>query len=171
MARHKPGKGAAAGLVGGLVGTVVMTEFQEAWSKASKALKRDGQQSQQQPSAEQSEDATMRAAGKIAVLGGRQLSHAEKAKFAPLVHYSFGTLSGAAYGLAMEKAGVKGGFIPGLIFGAALFALADEIAVPALKLSGKASETPLSGHISAFAAHLVYGVSTELARRGLRAAI
>jgi hypothetical protein len=58
-----------------------------------------------------------------------------------------------------------------VLFGAALFALADEVAVPARGLSGKPSETPASMHLYAAAAHCVYGMATEIARRGLRAAI
>jgi hypothetical protein len=82
-----------------------------------------------------------------------------------------GTLQGAAYGGVTELTGTGGGLIPGLVFGGALFAVADEVAVPALGLSGKPSESPLSSHLYGLAAHVVYGLSTELARRGLRAAI
>lgn len=171
--RHEPGKGAVAGLLGGLVGTIVMTQFQNAWNKVAQARKNKGrQQSSQQPQdREQKEDATMRAAGKIALLGGRKLSHEQKTKFGPVVHYSFGTLQGGLYGLTLEMAGVKGGFVPGLTFGAALFAIADEIAVPALKLSAKPTESPLSSHVYGLASHLVYGISTEATRRGIRAAL
>jgi uncharacterized membrane protein YagU involved in acid resistance len=113
----------------------------------------------------------MKAAGKIAALGGRQLSYEQKKKFGPVVHYSFGTLQGGAYGGIAELTGMAGGFVPGLIFGAALFVVADEIAVPALGLSSKPTEFPVSSHLYGLAAHLVYGVSTEMARRGLRAAM
>src|SRR5579872_6148836 len=68
-------KGLVSGLVGGLVGTIVMTAFQNGWSKASQALKRgDGQQQSSQGQGE-SEDATMKAAGKLAEAFGRPLSH------------------------------------------------------------------------------------------------
>ena len=170
------GKGILAGLIGGLVGTIVMTEFQNAWSKASEALKSGNsepkkQSGQKQGEQEEKEDATMKAAEKIAELGGRQLSHEQKKKLGPVVHYSFGTLQGAIYGGATELTGTPGGFFPGLIFGAALFTVADEIAVPALGLTGKPSEWPLSSHLYALASHLVYGVSTEITRRGLRATL
>jgi hypothetical protein len=35
------GKGVLAGILGGLIGTIVMSEFQNAWNKASKALTRE----------------------------------------------------------------------------------------------------------------------------------
>jgi putative membrane protein len=168
------GKGLVAGLVGGLIGTVVMTEFQNGWSAASKALK-NGNTEQNKPTNQQqneeSEDATMKAAGKIASIAGRQLSHAQRKKLGPVVHYSFGTLQGALYGSIAEMAGNSEGLLPGLVFGSALFLAVDEVAVPALGLSGKPTEYPISSHLYGLAAHLVYGVSTEIARRGFRAVL
>ncbi|MGH9352975.1 MAG: hypothetical protein ACRD2G_12575, partial [Terriglobia bacterium] len=99
-------KGLVAGLVGGLVGTIVMTEFQKAWSKTAQAMSNgeaDGQGQQE------SENATMKAAGKIAHIGGRELSHEQKKKAGPVVHYSFGTLQGAAYGAVTELTRTPGG--------------------------------------------------------------
>ena len=54
--RHS-GKGILAGLIGGLVGTIVMTQFQNAWSKASQAVKNknsdQGSQEEQKHQGEQ----------------------------------------------------------------------------------------------------------------------
>lgn len=170
------GKGALAGLIGGLIGTIVMTQFQNAWSKASGIRQnsnstQEGQGEQKQQDEHENEDATMKAAGKIAHLGGRQLSRGQKKKLGPVVHYAFGSLQGALYGGVIELTGTAGGFVPSLEFGAALFIIADEVAVPALVLSGKPSESPLSSHLYGLAAHLIYGFSTEIARRGLRATL
>lgn len=166
------GKGLVAGLVGGLIGTIVMNEFQKAWSKTAQAMQNgDHGQERQRQGEQESEDATMKAAAKIARIGGRELSHEQKKKAGPVVHYSFGTLQGGIYGAVTELTRTPGGFLPGVLFGAALFALADEVAVPALGFSGKPSETPVPTHLYAAAAHCVYGVATEMARRGLRAAI
>ena len=169
---HNTTKGVLSGVVGGLVGTIVMTQFQNAWSKASHSAKGNGSpqpEQAQESNQQQSEDATMKAAGKIASITGRKLSHQQKARFGPAVHYSFGTLQGGAYGAALEMADVDGGLLPALTFGAALFGLADELAVPALGLSGKPTDYPLSSHLYGLASHLVYGFSTEIARRGFRA--
>jgi putative membrane protein len=169
---RKWNKGLLAGMVGGLVGTIVMTGFQHAWFSASDQINSNGKRRRKDAKAEQKqgEDATMKAAGKIAEWSGKKLSHEQKKAAGPLVHYGFGTLQGAMYGTVAELAGASG-FLPSLIFGAALFTVADEIAVPKLGLSGKPSETPLSGHLYGLASHLVYGLSTEIVRRGLRAAI
>lgn len=164
------GKGVVAGLVGGLIGTIAMNEFQKAWSKTAQAVQKSDH-AQAQQGEQESESATMKAAGKIAHIGGREISYEQKKKAAPVVHYGFGTLQGALYGAMTELTRTPGGFVPGLIFGAALFALADEVAVPALGLSGKPKEYPASTHLHAAAAHCVYGMATEIARRGLRAAI
>ena len=172
--RRDTGKGILAGLAGGLIGTIVMTQFQNAWSKAAQAAKSNGRQAQQeeqQSSQEEKEDSTMKAAGKIASVAGRQLSHEQKEKLGPVVHYSFGTLQGAVYAAAMELTETSGGLLPGLLFGASLFVVADEITVPALGLSGKPTESPLSSHLYGLASHLVYGISTEMVRRGVRATL
>jgi len=70
-----------------------------------------------------------------------------------------------------QLSGIRGGFPAGLFLGAALFGIADEVAVPALGLSGKPSEFPLSSHLYGLASHLVYGVTTEITRRAMRAAL
>lgn len=164
-------RGLLSGMVGGLIGTIVMTQFQTAWSKAAEELKPAQQQKAPQGDSEK-EDATMKAAGKAATLVGHELSHETKKKLGPVVHYGFGTLQGAIYGTVLEAVGeCGGGFIAGLAFGAALFALADEVAVPYLGLGAKPSETPMKSHLYALGAHLVYGVSTEVTRKGLRASV
>ena len=171
--RHDPAKGILAGLAGGLIGSIVMTEFQRLWTKTSEAVENDnsGEKRTAEQPAQEKEDSTMRAAGKIAELAGRELSTDEKKKYGMLVHYVFGTAVGAVYGEAMELTGARGVLVPGLAFGAALFALADEVAVPAMGLSEKPTESPISSHAFGLASHLVYGLSTEIARRGVRAAM
>lgn len=170
--RHM-GKGVIAGLLGGLIGTIVMTEFQTAWGKANQVLKNGNGSSREQQfeSEEHKEDATMKAAGKLAHMGGRELSYEQKKKAGPVIHYSFGMLQGAAYGAMTELTRTPGGFLPGALFGAGLFALADEVGVPALGLSEKPAEIPISTHLYGMTAHLVYGFATEFARRGVRAAL
>jgi uncharacterized membrane protein YagU involved in acid resistance len=166
-----PVKGLLAGAAAGLIAAWVMNQFQSGWSKASEKLKsgeqNEASQSEQKQNQAEQEDATMKAAGKLAhAVLGRELSKDEKKKAGPLVHYAFGTFSGAMYGLVGE-------FLPlarigfGTAFGAALFLVADELTVPALGLSGKATEAPLSSHFYALSSHLVYGASAEAVRRGI----
>ena len=170
------GKGLVSGIAAGFVGTIAMTQFQTAWGKASKAIHGNGSQAQDSDQHDRtknaSEDSTMRTAGKLAHLAGRELSHEQKVKGGPIVHYGFGTMMGALYGMGMEVAPesmrVKKLPYRALGFGSALFVGADEIALPALGLAGKVTETPPSSHLYGYASHLVYGFAAELVRKGVR---
>jgi hypothetical protein len=117
---------------------------------------------------DQGEDATMKTAEKLAepVLG-RQLTKSEKQAAGPVVHYTFGTLMGATYGVASELAPVTKALY-GLPYGAALFIAADEIAVPALGLAKSPAQTPPSTHFYGLVSHLVYAATLETVRRGVR---
>lgn len=166
-------KGLAAGLVGGLAGSFAMNQFQNVWSKASEAMQSSNHpQSEDQPKQQKSEpDATMKAAEKISEnIAHQQLSEEQQKKAGPWVHYAFGTAVGGAYGAATEfMPATKKGL--GLPFGAAVFVGADEIGVPALGLAKSSAQVPLSQHAYGLVSHFVYGLTTELVRRGLRAAI
>ena len=166
-------KGAVAGAAGGLVASWVMNQFQAALSKASGAIGNDGSQADGQEASEQqsNDDATMKAADAIAKsLLDRTLTKPEKQSAGPAVHYAFGSTVGAMYGAVAE-------LVPrttaawGVPFGTAVWLGADEVAVPALGLSKAPVEYPLSTHASALAAHLVYGLTTDLVRRGVRATL
>jgi putative membrane protein len=80
----------------------------------------------------------------------------------PIVHYAFGALTGGVYGgLAEYSSKVTSGF--GTSYGGTLFSTADFLAVPALNLA-----QPTSALATPFAAHVVYGATTEFVRRILR---
>jgi hypothetical protein len=169
--KPRPIRGLLAGAAGGLFAAWIMTGFQSAWSKVSEQLQSQGSKEsgqQQQSGSGDSEDATMKAAGKVAhAMLDRDLSKEEKKKGGSLVHYAFGTFSGAVYGLLSEYVpAARLGF--GTAFGALLFVAADELTVPALGLSPKPTETPLSSHVYGIASHLVYGANTEAVRKGIR---
>jgi putative membrane protein len=169
-------KGAVAGVVGGLVASWVMNGFQAGLSKASEAVagpegrgrSRKKGRSQQQSGGE---DATMKAAEAIseAVLD-RTLTKKEKRTAGPVLHYAFGSTVGAVYGAIAELA-PRSTTAWGLPFGAAVWLGADEMAVPMFGLSKSPREYPASTHASALAAHLVYGLTTDLVRRAVRAAL
>jgi hypothetical protein len=117
------------------------------------------------------DNAAERTANIIAVKGfDHELSESEKHAAGKVAHYAFGATTGAVYGMAAE-------FIPevtvgaGLPFGAAVWLVADEIVVPALGLSRGPTHIPLSKHSVSLAAHLVYGVTTDIVRRVARNAL
>lgn len=138
---------ATAGLFAGLAASWVMTKFQSALSS---------RQTQQQD-----DPANVKAAEKIAESTGRGLTKSEKQVGGEIMHYAVGGLSGAVYG-ALAPLVPLPHLATGAIFGTAVWAIADEIAVPALGLSMPPTEYPVSTHARALAAHLVYGISTAL---------
>lgn len=178
-------KGLLAGAVGGLAASFVMNAFQAAWSRRAHGQSRShGAQSLQtgEPrggdawprglagarDAAESRDAAERvAAGAAAALAGRELTRGEQDAGGTLVHYLYGTATGAAYGLAAELAPAAAAAY-GLPFGAAVWIGADELIVPALGLSKPAEDYPASVHAYSFASHLVYGLTTELVRGAAR---
>jgi putative membrane protein len=153
-------RGILAGMAGGLAAAWMMNEFMAGPGRKL-------QQSVQ--SDEPKQDATMKAADAIVhTATGEHLSRAEKEKGGPIVHYAFGALTGGLYGgLAEYSSAVTSGF--GTSFGGILFSGADLLAVPAFKLAPSPADQPASALASPFAAHIVYGVTTELVRRILRA--
>ncbi|PYV65874.1 MAG: hypothetical protein DMG95_00525 [Acidobacteria bacterium] len=174
MRKHEIWKGVVAGSVAGLAGSLAMNQFQNVWSKASEKLKANGNRESGNSSRQESEDATMKAAGKVAESAGYHLSHEQKKKAAPFVHYGFGAAMGALYGTVAElgpREVRRHPVLSGIGFGSMLFAGADEAAVPALGLSGSPRETPASSHIYALASHIVYGATAGAIRKLIRAAI
>ena len=117
------------------------------------------------PHESQGKDATVKTAQRISSnLLRHALSPDEEKKAGPFVHYAYGTGLGALYGgMAATYKRSQSGF--GSAYGAAAWALGDEIAVPVLRLGAKPAETPLNQHFQALAAHLVYGVTLESVRR------
>jgi putative membrane protein len=175
--KHCLGAGMIAGAIGGVVAAWVMNVFMEnAGPRVQQVAQKFDHSAQQQisqaPSSndEPKEDATMKAADAVvsAATGGRHLSMEGKQKGGPVVHYAFGALMGALYGMGAEYSStVRSGF--GTTFGSILFAGADLWAVPALGLSGSSSDAPISSLATPFSAHIVYGATTEGVRRLVRA--
>lgn len=167
--------GIAAGIAGGLAASWVMNVFMaKAGTKLQEAVEDiAGQPHPQQAEPadqEPKEDATMKTADAVVatVTGGRHLSFEQREKGGPIVHYAFGALMGGVYGaLAEYSPATRAGF--GTAFAGALFAGADLVAVPALNLSGSPADAPATTLVSPFAAHVVYGVTTEAVRRLIRA--
>lgn len=169
MAEKHPVRGILAGMIGGLVASWVMNEFTAAAGPKLAELVETSQEQQVVKSQSDSEDATMKAADAIAgvATGGQHLTHEERAHGGPMVHYAFGALMGGVYGgLAEYSAIARSGF--GTTFGSALFAGGDLVAVPALHFSQPLSDFPASSFASPYAAHLAYGLTTELVRRLVR---
>lgn len=165
-------KGLAAGVIGGLAASFVMEQFQALWTKLAEGdkQKQNGQQ-QASSSSEEEEPANEKAAEAISEsVFHHDLTKPEKKTAGEAVHYAMGATSGAIYG-AMAEVIPEVAVGEGLPFGAAVWLLADDVVVPALGLSKPPTAYPASRHIYALASHLVYGLTTDLVRRGVRAVL
>ena len=158
-------KGVVAGIAGGLLASFLMEQFQALWSGIAAQITNN------KTSNAGEEPATVKAVNAISLrTWGRPLSKASQPIAAEAVHYAVGGVSGGIYGGLAEM-------IPtlevgeGLGCGAGLWLIADEITVPALKLSKPPTAFPVSKHIYALASHLVYGWVTEQVRRAVRRAL
>lgn len=156
-------RGALAGIAGGLIASYAMNQFQAALAKTAPQAQPAGQQ------AASPEPLAVKVANAVShKILDRDLSSSEKDVAGEAVHYAFGAAAGAIYGVVAEAAKApRFGF--GALFGSVLWFLGDEVAAPQLGLSKPASAYPASVHASAWASHLVYGITTDLVRRGLRA--
>jgi len=159
-------KGIAAGIAGGLLASFVMNQFQALLKKATE------KEEEKKPSAkakqQEGDDATVKAASAISEgVFHHPLSADEKKVAGPAVHYAMGATMGALYG-ALAELDSRAALGAGIPFGAAVWLGADEVAVPALGLGKPPTQTPASTHASALASHAVYGLTTDLVRRGLR---
>jgi putative membrane protein len=156
-----------------------MNRFQDVWAKLAVSPSSEAQSSRQaegqeggrelrKEGGEEPDDATVKTASAISEgIFDHKLTRGEKKFAGPAVHYAFGTSVGGLYGAAAELAPevTKGAGLP---FGAAFWLVADETALPLLGLSKGPTAYPISTHVYALASHLVYGLTAELVRRGVR---
>jgi len=163
-------RGILAGMAGGLAAAWVMNEFMAGPGQKLQQAVQTEQANREQAAhrSEPKEDATMKAAdAMVYTTTGEHLSRPEKEKAGPIVHYAFGALTGGLYGgLAEYSSAVRSGF--GTSFGSVLFSGADLLAVPAFNLAPSPTDQPASALASPFAAHVVYGATTEFVRRIVR---
>jgi putative membrane protein len=153
-------KGAVAGLIGGIVASFVMSQFQTLVSALSEEEKKSKKK--------KDEPANVKTAEAISEnVFDHRLKKSEKEPAGEAAHYAMGATSGLIYGIASEIAPVTTVGL-GIPFGAAVWLAADDVIIPALGLAKPATEYPLSTHAYALSSHLIYGLTTDLVRRGVR---
>jgi methylthioribose-1-phosphate isomerase len=172
----------ASGLAAGVIATVVMDQFLKLASSGQKALEKQKklsegesewavahEQAMEEQQAAEQEGSTEKVARKVAETAGHHLTPEGKKSAGQAVHYTFGTLVGVLYACTAEllPEATTGA---GTAFGTVLFLAADEIAVPAFRLAPPPTKQPASDQLEHWAAHVVYGVTLELARTLLRKA-
>jgi putative membrane protein len=165
--------GVVAGLIGGLVGTWAMTEFQAIWRSkgdhdpdmAPAGGRHDARDRQERTDASSANLSVVNAVASGSI--DRRLTREELERAVPAMHYAFGAAMGAIYG-GLREVSPSVRTMGGSGWGTTVWAGADGLALPLLGLSPKGAY-PLETHAQSYAAHLVYGVTTEMVRRGVRA--
>ena len=179
-------KGLMAGAVGGLAAAWTMNQFQALWSRLAEGEERShGAQSMQQGtpqhgigrklelrgSDDADDNAAVRAANAVSELVFEHpLTKGEKEAGGAVAHYAMGVGSGALYG-ALAELVPEATVGTGMPFGVAVWIVADELVVPSLGLSKSPTKYPLETHAYSIASHIVYGLTTEVVRGTVRAAL
>ncbi|MCC6142949.1 MAG: DUF1440 domain-containing protein [Candidatus Hydrogenedentes bacterium] len=186
----EPLKGIAAGLLGGLAGSVAMQVFQtcvthltrekhhqrdlrdrptQNWAHpGAPAYLHELETQRRARESQKREPATVKSAEALSqALRHRRIPNLYRSYAVEVVHLGFGTTLGGAYGL-MAEYWPETTWAQGTAFGAGVMLTGDEIAAPGLGLAPPPQEVPASAHLYAFCSHLVYGVTCELVRQGVR---
>ncbi len=101
-------------------------------------------------------------------LVGEEPSQETKSDLSWAVHIGYGLLVASGY-LAL-RGHARGHLVrDGLLFGAGLWLLGDELALPLLGLSDKPTAYDPTQHLQSFAQHLGFGVATAATTRALEA--
>jgi hypothetical protein len=147
------------GAIAGMSAAWVMTRFTSFWIRA--IAPRSGASSPEASSLDLDDRATASLAKVMAFhLLSRTLTPREARVIVPFVRYGIGAIAGAAYGLVTSRA--SAGVVPGATWGIAIWLLGDEVVLPLLERSTKSTPEPRTAHAQALAAHIVYGITTDL---------
>jgi uncharacterized membrane protein YagU involved in acid resistance len=87
-----------------------------------------------------------------------------------VVHLAFGSAWGGVYGLVAGTLPSAAGLRGGLVFGASVWLLSDDVLLPAFGLAAWPHHYPVKNHLYALAAHAVYGTAVAGVFEGLRRA-
>ncbi|HXS99076.1 MAG TPA: DUF1440 domain-containing protein [Elusimicrobiota bacterium] len=154
-------KDALAGLIGGLVAAAVMNVFMETGMEAMKNSLSHAELERRTVKSPEGMSPTAKTASAVAErVAGKKLSVRDAERMDPVVHYAFGGLLGALYGVLSRRAPAVGAG-RGTGYGTAVWLGADVAALPALRLSRAPNEYPASTHAFGLGAHLVYGATLD----------
>jgi uncharacterized membrane protein YagU involved in acid resistance len=144
-----------AGAVAGAAGSWLMSPVQKAITK-----KLPEQAKAREEAVSPKENAPTKVGRVAAETVGVEVPEEQRPKLGQVVHFAYGTAWGAAYGLLRHRF-PRLPRASGLLFGAALWLLGDELMLPALELAPPAPKFPKETHLRALAAHLAYGASVD----------
>ncbi|MCI0570781.1 MAG: DUF1440 domain-containing protein [Myxococcaceae bacterium] len=142
------------GALAGAVGTALMTPAQRALTRLQSPRDREWER---QTSTTPATEVLARRASEAA---GVHLPRTKEALAGQGVHFVYGMVWGAFHALVHRR---RPGWMlgSGLMLGALLWLVGDEVLVPALHLSPPPEAFPASSHLKALGAHLAYGGATD----------
>jgi putative membrane protein len=144
-------KGAIAGAIGGLAGAGAKLLVEKIFPPRGK-----GQTSPPVALAEQ--------------VAGHNLPAGKKAAATQAIHWGFGAAAGAVYGAAVEAEPSLGAW-KGAAFGLTLNKMTHESVLPKMGLVPPKEQQPPKERMSEWVSHAVYGMVTDVVRRGVRRAL
>ena len=172
-------EGFALGLVGANLGLAAMTLYQNYAAKpifdASPEADKDPSGGLDDISAvgkqHRDDESSTAAVGRLALQAatGDEPRNADAAKFLSYsVHWGFGMLMGGVYGaLRAGKVSAPNNLGIGLAYGAGLWAVGDELAVPLLGLQEGPTRASKTQHGNRLAAHLLYGAGLAMGTQAI----
>ena len=150
------------GAVAGATGTSCMTPARNAIARFQSEEDRRREVESSYP-----DKSPARAAKKLTEPLGIELEDPKRAGH--VISWTYGTLWGVAYAL-LSRGRSTLPIASGLALGTALWAVGDEMFVPALRLAPGPTNFPVSTHAKAWGCHLAYGSGVDVGLRTLRAA-
>ena len=156
---------AVAGMLAGVAAGFAMSQVHGVWGRVEKRIE-SGRGPKVEGESAGAEPATVKLAE--AVVG--PLPEDEKARAGTIAHYAMSAVTGAVYEFLAPAVPIAGAG-RGLAFGAAVWAVADEVAVPAFGFAAPAWRYPIATHVRALLAHLVYGATLDVSLRLMRRAL
>lgn len=177
-------RGLAAGFLGGMAAGAAMSAFSALWARVfpasrgvplhyppaptSKPRLRLVKGSSALKASQQEWDSTESAAQAFSrFAASRELSPAARVKGAIAVHFAVSAAAGALYG-ATAEAFPHVTVASGAAFGAGMWLVAQELAMPALGWSRPLKQYSIPMQANSLGEHLAYGITTELVRQALR---
>ena len=171
---HERSRGLGFGLIGGAIGLVAMDLVRRGTAplvnrrapERTTVFLTERTMSPLGPQHRNDEGATD-ALGRITYqrITGKEPAKATKRKLSWAVHIAYGLLVAAGYGVIRGRS--RHVVRDGLLFGAGLWLLGDELAVPLLGLADKPTAYHPSRHAQALVEHLAYGVAAATTARAL----
>ena len=173
-------KGLLLGVAGGAVGTLAMSLYFKAMSPFVDMNATTGGTDDSRPRGldsiavlgrhYQEHEGSTAAVGRCAyqaIAGAAPKAEETRAMLSELVHWSFGIQMGALYGAIRGPADIPD-IAGGLGFGAGVWLLASELAVPLLGFAPGPTKFPLAHHANELGAHIVYGITTAATTQALQ---